>query len=332
MIDRFLKSLQPKWEFFGIFKPSLPYHFYAMQFTIFAYTIYRMASRDFTGYGVLDDTFFDYPRMAADQWPIPFSYFATFQFIYLLVPRPGPYQIEILQYIVLVASTAGIFGLFPRTAATVVFFVMAHLTGIAQSSNADIEGGSLLIMGLLILALSRTGTHYQIFSDKRSELNPHNHWPVFLYILCISVYYGTSGLNKIIDVGPHWPFVVHLEWMCHSYLGHAFFNSHRYVVPAVSAIFVNHEWLSPVGGVITLVAEVGFFLVLFVTNYRWFFVFSMIAMHVLVMLTTGINFIGNSFLLLLCFDVNAMVLQLLPNKLVTKAPVQSLAVETQALQ
>ena len=300
------KTIRNNVSFFGIFKESKPYHFYAFQAVVFLYMFYRLASRDYTIYGLLDESYFQFPRMHANLWSVPFSYLTTFQFIYHWIPRPAPDTLRLLQLIGIFSCMSGFLGIFPRFCAWIVFVLGAHLTGFVQSSNADIEGGSLIVLATLILALARTGTHYNIFrSPKFGFESAHYHWPIFLFILSISVYYGAAGLNKLIDIGPHWPFILHLDWVGHSYIGHSFFSSNRYVHSFFGSILMNNPWFSVLGGLVTLISELFFILVLFVPKLRFFFIGSMIIMHILVFFSVGINFLGNSVLMLLCFDVNS---------------------------
>ena len=67
---------------------------------------------------------------------------------------------------------------------------------------------------------------------------------------------------------------------------------------------------SDISGIISLIAELGFIAILFLPRYRFFLIFSMIFMHVLIFYTHAINFLGSSFILLLCFDWNILIRKL----------------------
>ena len=56
-----------------------------------------------------------------------------------------------------------------------------------------------------------------------------------------------------------------------------------------------------------MLGEIGFISILFFPRGRLFFIFSMIFLHVLTYFGMGINFLGSSIILILCFDWNAII-------------------------
>lgn len=292
---------------FGIFRDSPPLHFYLVQLGAFSYFLYRFASRDYTVYGFLPHEMFDYPRgFVLELWPLPFLHFTSFQFIYAVLPRPNPEAIFILQLVVIGACCLGIIGLFPRLCAAVAFGIGLHLTGMMASSNSIIDGGTLALCMLLILALSPSGNFYGFKNGvSLSKRSPNYHWPVFLVLLLIGSFYTYAGLNKIIDVGPHWPLVLHLENLAPVGIERSLFLGSRYANPFVSQLTSSYA-LSVGAGLVTMIGEVALVSVLFLPRFRLLLIGSMIVMHLLVFLVAGINFVGSSFILLFCLDWNVV--------------------------
>jgi hypothetical protein len=160
---------------------------------------------------------------------------------------------------------------------------------------------------MLILALSPAESFYGPRNGfSLNKRGVEYHWPIFLMFFVVGSFYTLSGLNKIVDVGPHWPFVLHLEKLAAVGIENALFVSNRYVNPVVSSFHLSYNW-SVVAGWISLVGELGFISILFLPRFRWFFVGSMVALHVLVFLMAGINFVSSSLILLLCVDWNVFV-------------------------
>ncbi|MCZ6674811.1 MAG: hypothetical protein O7C75_17920 [Verrucomicrobia bacterium] len=292
----------------GIFRDSPALHFYLMQAVVFSYMAFRLLSRSYEAYGNLPDEFFDFPRRyVVELWPIPAMYFTSFQFIYEVLPRPAPEVIFGLQLTAVGACLLGLAGIVPRFCAVVAFLIGTHLTGFIQATNADVDGGGLALCLLLVLALSPERSYYSLkngWSLERRSVDYH--WPVFLFWTVVGAFYTCSGLNKMIDVGPHWPFVLHLENLAQWAIEKSLFISSHYSQPLVASFHLSPH-LSLFAGMVSFIGELGFITILFLPRYRLFFVLSMVGLHYLVLNLAGINFLGNSALLLLCVDWNALV-------------------------
>ncbi len=293
---------------FGVFRVSPPLHFYLAQFVIFAYMAYRFASRNYTVHGLLEEQMFDYPfSFRMELWPVQLCELLNFHFIYGFVPHPPPQVLYVLQVAVIVCCGLGLLGVMPRICALISFLIGAHLTGLMQASNSPVDGGTVALCGLLVLALAPKESFYR--AGRRFDLSPRSeryHWPLFLLMLFVAGFYTSSGIAKIVDVGLHWPYVVHLDYLAARGIEQSLFLSSRYVHPFVCALHQGY-WTSVLGGWISLIGEVGFVGVLFLPRYRLFFVGSMVFMHLLVFLMAGINFVGSSAILLLCLDWNVLV-------------------------
>lgn len=292
---------------FGVLRESPALHVYLMQAVGFLYLAYRFASRDYSVYGLLPDEAFAYPRnYQTELWPLPPLHFTTLQFLYDFLPRPSVEVIRGMQITVVGASLLGFLGIFPRLAAALAFLLAAHVTGFAQSSNADVDGGTMALCLMLILALSPRSNFY---GWKRFDLHARStdhHWPVFLLFLVVGSYYTFSGINKVVEIGPEWPFTLHLEHLAEVGIEQTLFRSDRFRIAPVSAAHLSPA-MSVFGGIASLIGETGFILILFLPRYRLFFAASMVAMHALVYAMQGINFLGSSAVILLCVDWNALV-------------------------
>lgn len=293
-------------RFFGVLRESPALHFHLMQAVGFLYLAWRFASRSYEVYGILPDSAFEFPRpYPSELWPVPPLFFTTFQFVYELVPRPSADGVRLLQYLVVGASLAGFLGLFPRLAAWVVFLVGAHVTGMGQSSNMDVDGGTVALCLMLVLALSPAGNFYGLrngFHPLRRSVD--HHWPVFLLFVVVGSFYTFSGVNKVVEIGPWWPFTLHLENLAGVGVEQAVFVSDRFRIPAVAAAHVSYG-LSVAAGIVSLAGEAGYIGILWLPRWRLFFAASMIVMHAFVFAMQGINFLGSSAVVLLCLDWNA---------------------------
>jgi predicted DCC family thiol-disulfide oxidoreductase YuxK len=295
-------------RFFGVLRESPALHFYLMQFVAFGYLAYRFLSRNYTVFGQLPDTAYIYPRVWLNEWfPVPPQWFITGQFIYAFIPRPGPEVVAVIQWVVVACCVLGILGIVPRLAALVAFALALHVTGMLQASHADVDGGSLVLCLLLILVISPSTNFYGIRKPFRPlKRSIDHHWPVFLLFLTVGTFYTLSGVHKLIDIGPLWPFQLHLERLAGVAIEESLFTGSRLRVPWVAAL-MGSPVLSAVSGMITLIGEIGFISILWLPRYRLFFAWSMITLHVLVYHLAAINFIGSSAVILLCLDWNALV-------------------------
>jgi predicted DCC family thiol-disulfide oxidoreductase YuxK len=293
-------------RFFGVLRESPALHLYLLQAVAFAYLAYRFASRDYTVYGLLPDDAFDFPRTYLNELlPVPGLWLTTGQFVYAVLPHPGPAVLYGIQVAVIACSLLGLCGVLPRWNAWIAFLLATHVTGLVQSSNADVDGGSLVLCAVLILALAPAGALYswhQGFHPLRRSVG--NHWPLFLLLLVTGAFYSASGLNKLIEIGLDWPWTVHLENLASTGIEQSLQACGRVRTPALAAHVT--PGLSFLGGWVTLAGEAGFLSVLWLPRFRPFFVVTMVALHALVYLLQGINFLGSSCILLLCLDWNVL--------------------------
>ncbi|MCB0405074.1 MAG: hypothetical protein KDD51_09830 [Bdellovibrionales bacterium] len=307
----FQKWIRPQLQFYGILRQSLPWHFWLLQAFCLLYVLYRFSSRDYTIYGLLDSNMFIYPRHRSfDPWPTPLSHIVSFVFLYDFLPSPSTTFLWWLQSGILFSAGCALLGIYPRLFTRLAFVGFLHITGLVLATNSEIEGGTTSLITLLILCLSPKSNFYtfkQLLGKGETPTRSADyHWPIFLFLLAMSVFYGCAGLLKIIEIGPDWAFRLHLERLAPSHLGYSIFATSRGFNPAMLAFLRENVWFAPIAGVVTQFTEVFFFSVLFIPRLRWLFVGSMAMLHFMVYNTGGINFLGNGFLLLMCFDYNTI--------------------------
>lgn len=292
---------------FTVLEPALPYHFWLMQLTGFVYFAFLFASRDYTGFGLIDPEFFDYSRCYLVEYlPIELIRWTTLHFIYFVVPLPGVQFLEVLQYTIVLAGLAGAIGLWPRKCAWVSLLIGLHLSGFVSATNSPFDGTMLPLCMMLCIALAPARAHYALFpvqAIRRGRLLADYQWPVWLLMFLAAGFYTICGLDKLIEIGPHWAFVLHLEKYAARAAEMALFNNNRLVDPVVAGM--QNSYVGGVAGAwLTLIAEAGCLAILFVPRYRLIMIGTLSAFHVLVFLISGINFLGNIVVLALCLDWN----------------------------
>ncbi len=292
---------------FGVLRESPAFHFYLLQAVGFLYLAWRFASRNYTVFGVLPPDAFDYPRgHVFELLPIPSVWFVTGQFIYEFIPRPGPDTIAAIQAFVVAVALLGFAGIRPRVCAVIGFFAGTHFTGMVQATGADMDGGSLLYCLLLILALSPGSNFYgRKHGFRPGRLSVDHHWPSLLVLVTVSAYYTFSGVMKVVDSGPLWPIDVHLDHLALSGREESLFKARPFRLPVMAWPHV-HFAVSVIDGLASLFGELFFFGVLLWPRWRMRLVVTMILLHHFVLFLNGINFTGNSFLIAMCLDWNAL--------------------------
>ena len=284
-----------------------PFHFWLIQIVVFAYVAIRMISRDYSIYGEIPAVYFDYPRLVTNTYPSQVLELFNFHWIHWFVEYPSSKTLQYLQGSCLLMSLIGLLGILPRIMAGLLFVLLTYFTGLIQATNAELEGGTLLLVSLLVLAISSKNCFYSLFFWKnKMDASKENRWPIILLLLFVGAFYTTSGINKIIDVGPWWPFSLHLENLgVFSMEDSLFLTGRRVNFDFLTSL--DSYWLSVFSGFVTLIGEIGFISILFFPKYRLFFIVSMAILHINVYFSTGINFLGSIFILFLCFDWNALV-------------------------
>lgn len=288
-------------------EPDYPFHLWLVQFTTFAYLIYRLLSRDYSIYGLIMSESFDYPRFITNLYPPKFTVeLLNFHWIYNFIDYPSSELIEIIQLSLIVFSFFGLFGIFNKLVPKICFFGYLHLVGFVQASINEIEGGTICLLALFLLMICNNKSLYALFKKNYWGKSIDNRWPIIVLMLLVGSYYFFAGLNKIIDVHPLWPFTLHLDNLAIYMEEQSIFLANRFSYFPLVPLFKN-ELFSIIVGFLTIVCELGMGTLIFLPRYRSFFIINMILMHIFVYYSAGINFLGSSFILLLCFDWNCLV-------------------------
>lgn len=293
-------------RFFRPFGNSRALHFHLMQFTAAIYMIYRLLSRDYSHLGLFQSQYRSYSRgLWHELFPVPLSHIISFQFIYEFVPYPSPPTIKFIQLLIVLFSFFLLLGILPRLSAQISSALYIHILGMMQSIDGEIDGGTLLVVLFLILSISPSNYFYKLLG-KRSIKKLKN-WPIFLLLVFVGCFYSFAGINKLIDVGLGFPFTLNLNNLgVHTIEKSIFLSSRNYFPSLTSSNFILNTNLSVISGFLTLICEIGFFTLIFLPRYRFFLIFTMIFMHVIVYFSAAINFLGSSLILILCFDWNIL--------------------------
>ena len=298
-------------QWFGILRTAPCFHFYIIQAVSFIYILYRLTSRNYAIYGYLPESAFVFPEIYNMQtWYFlskPISHWLNLNFLYDYLGHPGYEFLLTIQVVGIAIAICGLIGFLPKQAALLCFIIKIHLTGLLQSTNANIDGGSLCMAVLLILSVSPSKCFYSL-TRKSTKPKRHvdYHWPIFLLLLVVGCFYSYAGINKIVHVGLFWPFSLHLENLIFTGLEDSIFYSSRFVAPEITSL-LGSPHLSTLAGIVTLLGEISFVGILFYSKLRLPCILLMISMHVLVYYSAGINFIGSSIILFLCLDWNSLV-------------------------
>jgi predicted DCC family thiol-disulfide oxidoreductase YuxK len=286
---------------------SMPTHrirAYFIQFLIFSYVVYRYLSRSYESYGFLPESSFSYPRWwIADLWKWPVLHFSTFQFVYNWIPHPSADQIRIIQYLIVLAALAGLAGIGVKYAAGICFVLASHLEGIAISADAEISGATVMLASLLLILFTPKRAFYALGINYNNSYSIESTFLVFNFSLLLAIFYFLPGLNKIVDCGLNWPFTVRLYLAASNVLQSSFLYNQRFsFVPLVQT--QQYYMVSVLGGLTTLFAELAALVFVTTCRYKFLIVSLLIGMHTFVYLMVGINFTGNSILLLGVLDIS----------------------------
>jgi hypothetical protein len=294
-------------EPFNIEKKDYPYHFWMLQLVVFIYTFIRLFSRDYSVYGIIPNEFFNYHRAHSSLYPSFVQELLNTHFVYWFLEFPEPKTILFAQKLGIVVSTLGLLGFYSRLCSIFLFLLLAHLTGFIQATNAEVDGGTILLISLLVMSLTPAHCFYRFSLTQNTEKSVDNRVSIFLIFLSVGSFYSMAGLNKLIDVGPQWPFVLSLNNLSAISMEESVFASSRYANFEFSKFITNlGSFFSVLGGFFTIIGELFFITILFFPRLRLFLILNMIFLHFSVYYMTGINFTGSSFILLICLDWNSL--------------------------
>ena len=289
---------------FSYNEKDYPFHLWTIQAFVFLYVAYRLISRDYSVYGFIDnDYFFNFGRFNVGLYPPIILKLINFHWIYYFIDYLSPNAITNLQKLLVLFSLSGFLGFLPRRCAMIIFFGYLHIIGYMQATNSEIDGGTLVFIGLLTVIISPN--LYSIKNNNSFKKHNDNRWPVYIFLMLVGSFYLFAGLNKIIDIGINWPFTLDLDKFIYVIKERSVFLSSRLTHPKFIDIY-KYNLFSIIAGFVTIIGELGMISILFFPRGRLFFISSMVILHTLSYYSMGINFMGSIVILLLCFDINAL--------------------------
>ena len=295
------------------------FHMRALVRVVGAYSAYRIISRPAFQYGLLESEHRNWPRPSTNFYPEEF--YGVFGFPYFLgLYWPSPEFIASLQLVGLMGALFLVFGLWPRYSALALFLTMSYTTWMMQISNAELDGGTLVLALSLwfvffnssalgfgrptlrsasVVAAGGSGA-----SLERGKLDSARNSLLGAQII-VGTFYALSGINKLVDVGFDWPLRLRLpnQMLSQEYL--VVHESARLGVSPLLHFFGSSEALSVIAGFTVLFAELLTLpALLLLRRARFLCVLVLAMLHIVVFLTVGINFLGNLFVLFAALDLS----------------------------
>lgn len=274
-----------------------------LQFVVPLYGIYRLVSRDYAVYALYGSEGAIWPRPVTHNYPTIIIEILNGQVLFKNFYWPNPVQIQIASFIAILCLIFLILGIYPRTMALMAAAVINVLHGFMQITNAEVDGGTLTVATLFWFSLMPSGVLNTRFVTTLNSNVQDTHRKrqscLFGYQLLVASFYFGSGLMKLIDVGPHWIFTLHLDRLAQQRIYEITFVNSRFGVPWILDWFTWYP-LSVVGAIAVLLGELGLLACLIMApKFLPIPIVILILMHTLIFLTSGINFLGNSILLIL---------------------------------
>lgn len=273
-----------------------------LQIAIPLYAIYRLLSRDYAVYVLAGPEFSQFTRPVTNQYPTLLLDLITGQLFFRNIYWPSPAEIMTFVGITVFALILLLLGVSPRFTAITSALGLTILHGFMQATNAEIDGGTITVFALIWMGFQprlvlRSVDWSRNSSASESAAGSRNF--LFGYQLLVATFYFYSGLNKFIDIGPQWILTLHLDRLAEQRLYEIAFVNSRFGESWLLEVLTWYP-LSVAAALGTLAGELGLLIALIVApRYIVLPILLLIAMHTLILLATGINFIGNSVLLLL---------------------------------
>jgi hypothetical protein len=279
---------------------------------VLIYVAYRIISRPAIQYGLLGASDASWPRPVTSFYPVEFSQAVGFPFIQQFF-WPTPEIIAVVQLAGVAAAIFGAIGLHPRVMILVVFLSLSYTTWMMQTTNAEIDGGTLVLALTLWFTFfsSRSLGFLGNFPWSSGSQNHKVHRTkasaegLLGSQLIIGSFYFLSGINKLVDVGFDFPIRLKLTNLASAREYEVVHESARLGNPLILQLVAESEILSVAAGFVVVLSELLFLpsLLLF-RSARAFSVTGLAALHVIVYLTAGINFLGNLVIILGALDLS----------------------------
>lgn len=279
--------------------------------TVFLYSIYRIISRPAIQYGLLTSEDATWPRSFTSFYPVELSQLFGFPVLFDFW-WPTPELIAYVQIGGVGAAILGTAGVMPRLMATVLFLSLSFTTWMMQITNAEVDGGTLVLALLMWFATSPAGSLG--FGKRECSLPKPNRdltWRSQAGVglvgsqIIVGSFYLLSGINKLVDVGIDFPFRLSLDNLARGREYETVSMAARLGYPPLLAIIEDSQLFSIFAGFVVLFVELFFiFSLLLFRKPRVFFVAGLTGLHTMVFFTAGINFLGNTLILLAVLDVS----------------------------
>lgn len=268
-----------------------------------AYVLWRVLSRPIFAYGALDSSFASYPRPYTRFYPTPFYEVLSGAWIHRLY-WPAPEFLSYLQLLIVLACVLGFLGYAPRAVSLVIFLGLLYQTTLMQMTNSEVDGGTLVLALSLWFAVQKKGAISGTFSRVARTQKKHAGEAILGSQMIVGAFYFFAGVNKLLDVGPGFPWQLSLPNLAEVRSYEILWNGARLGDERLLQLMEN-ETLSVVGGAVVVLSELLLLpALLFFRRLRLPAVLGLVSLHFLVLFAAGINFMGNSLLLFASLDVS----------------------------
>lgn len=255
----------------------------------------------------------DYRAVAAQ----PPSLFQPVSYMRLLGHMPSQDVASSLTVVGVVAALLAASGLALRVSLSLALVCSLILNGMLNSTGRVIVGDAVPTLCLLVLlacgtAASDAWTVRDPFRRVRARCSgqppaeplagapaelrgPRYGWPIRTAMVVIALTIFFAGFQKLRYSGLAWVTSNNLRWILYA-------ASDRSAHPDAMALFIaGHAWLAHLCAAGTLLMEMGFPLVLFKTRTRWLLIPGVVALHLAIRLTTGLDYSAQALTVLIVF-------------------------------
>lgn len=283
--------------------PAVHYSFF-FRLTM-AYVMLRVLSRPIFAYGALDSSFASYPRPQTKFYPPPVHEVLSAAWLHR-VYWPSPEFLSYLQLLIVLACVLGLLGYAPRAASLVIFLGLLYQTTLMQMTNSEVDGGTLVLALSLWFAVQKKGAISGTFSRAARTQRKHAVEAILGSQMIVGAFYFYSGVNKLVDVGPGFPWKLSLPNLAQVRRYEILWDGARLGDDRLLQLMEN-ETLSVIGGAVVVLSELLLLpALLFFRRLRLPAVLGLVSLHFLVLFAAGINFMGNSLLLFASLDVSRL--------------------------
>jgi hypothetical protein len=263
--------------------------------------IYRVLSRNYGVYSYFGPENAIYPRAITNFYPTIILDILNFQLFFKRIYWPTPQEIQLFQLLLIFPLVFIIFGILPRFSSIISALGLVILHGFMESTNSEIDGGTIMVLALFWMGI-QPKLNFFTLTNQQYKQNLISKKPLinffFGFQLIVSGFYFTAGLNKLIDVGPSWLFNLHLDKLSLTRIYEITFYNSRYANYYILD-FLQSESFSIIAAFGTLLGELGLLIALiYAPRLMILPIILLILMHILILASTGINFMTNSALLI----------------------------------